>query len=937
MSILRTRNKNTNQWEEIQAIKGDQGIQGPPGPDGPPGADYEITQEDYQEIANKVETDIQPTLNNKVDKISGKELSTNDFTDAYKTKVDNNTSARHTHSNKTAIDSISSSDINHWNAKADPEDIPTNTSQLNNNSGFITKEVNNLTNYQLKTSTGSLISMEINSSNYVVTVNLKNSAGTVLSTASVDLPLETVVVDGHYDNTTKKVILTLKNGSTIEFSVADLVAGLQTEITSANKLDSDLVDDSNSGHKFVTTSEKQTWNDKYDKPSGGIPKTDLTSDVQTSLSKADSAIQEHQDLSDYVKFTDYGNNTDTAGVSRGGNYGFRISGAGVGYVQKASNAQVIGKENAYCPIVPYTLDLAVKTSISTNEIELTDEEKETAHNWLGIDEIIASATGSNLQLKGTQPRKIPNLTLFGKSSQTVNTGSNLIHLTEDIDDYFFVNKTVVSFGTYTFVQNNGASLYFPEGSKSSGTNTRILVKELNLEADKWYTVTVNGGEDAGYGMNISEYPENPADIYARTKVLSQGRNFTWTFKTEANKVYMLELRTPTAGEGGAKTEPFTMDIMVNEGAPKDWEPYTNGVATPSMTSPSAISNLTNETLTITDGVNTQTAILNLENGGIPVSSGGNYTDEEGQQYIADSIERYEDGTGKLIKRVYTQNLPNTFTKSNSSGNFLLAVSNLDYTPKLPSSQYAISYDVMCNQFTNSETWISQNGYVVVDGTKVSFADATEFNTYFAEHPLEYAYVLDTPIETDLTAEQLEQLDLATYNGETTITSNAGVEVEYIANTKQYVDDKIETGLMNRDKYDLLADYTVTDQINTPINMDVDMYDDILVVADNLLGSSTGNFNIGCKLSNSADFFTANQGSILTNDTVKNYIAKINRYLPYKWEMEKRGAANAIADIASAAIQPETQWKDKIKEVKIYTGNNVYFIQGRIRVYGRKRF
>ena len=33
---------------------------------------------------------------------------------------------------------------------------------------------------------------------------------------------------------------------------------------------------------------------KYSKPSGGIPKTDLASDVQTSLGKADSALQSHQ-------------------------------------------------------------------------------------------------------------------------------------------------------------------------------------------------------------------------------------------------------------------------------------------------------------------------------------------------------------------------------------------------------------------------------------------------------------------------------------------------------------------------------------------------------------------------------------------------------------------------------------------------------------------
>lgn len=46
----------------------------------------------------------------------------------------------------------------------------------------------------------------------------------------------------------------------------------------------------------VTTSDKTAWNAKYDKPSGGIPKTDLAQAVQDSLDLADSAIQEHQDI-----------------------------------------------------------------------------------------------------------------------------------------------------------------------------------------------------------------------------------------------------------------------------------------------------------------------------------------------------------------------------------------------------------------------------------------------------------------------------------------------------------------------------------------------------------------------------------------------------------------------------------------------------------------
>ena len=170
-------------------------------------------------------------------------------------------------------------------------------SEIPDVSNFITKDVNNLTNYTLKTNTGSLIDLEINDTTYVVTLKLKNLDGTIISADTIDLPLESVVVSGRYDNTTKKVILTLENGSEVDFSVADLVAGLQTEITSSNKLASDLVDDTNSGNKFVTTSEKQTWNNKYDKPNGGIPKSDLASAVQTSLGKADTALQSHQDIS----------------------------------------------------------------------------------------------------------------------------------------------------------------------------------------------------------------------------------------------------------------------------------------------------------------------------------------------------------------------------------------------------------------------------------------------------------------------------------------------------------------------------------------------------------------------------------------------------------------------------------------------------------------
>ena len=104
--------------------------------------------------------------------------------------------------------------------------------------------------------------MSVDPDTYVITGQLKDQDGNNLGTAgTIDLPLESVVVSGSYNSSTKKVVLTLKNGSTIEFSIADLVSGLQTEITSTNKLSADLISDGTT-NKTVTATEKATWNAK---------------------------------------------------------------------------------------------------------------------------------------------------------------------------------------------------------------------------------------------------------------------------------------------------------------------------------------------------------------------------------------------------------------------------------------------------------------------------------------------------------------------------------------------------------------------------------------------------------------------------------------------------------------------------------------------------
>jgi len=135
------------------------------------------------------------------------------------------------------------------------------TTTVGNISTQIASQINTaLTDYYDKDTTegmfGHSLSLSLNQSTYVMTIGLVDYKGTTLDTKTVDLPLESVVVSGSYDKTTKEVVLTLQNGSTVRFSVADLVSGLQTEITNANKLSADLVDDTNTTHKFVTSAQK---------------------------------------------------------------------------------------------------------------------------------------------------------------------------------------------------------------------------------------------------------------------------------------------------------------------------------------------------------------------------------------------------------------------------------------------------------------------------------------------------------------------------------------------------------------------------------------------------------------------------------------------------------------------------------------------------------
>ena len=76
-------------------------------------ADSDLSSTSTNPIQNKA---VYAALSNKVDKVSGKGLSTNDYTTAEKEQVAANTTARHTHSNKAVLDKITSEKTAEWDS-----------------------------------------------------------------------------------------------------------------------------------------------------------------------------------------------------------------------------------------------------------------------------------------------------------------------------------------------------------------------------------------------------------------------------------------------------------------------------------------------------------------------------------------------------------------------------------------------------------------------------------------------------------------------------------------------------------------------------------------------------------------------------------------------------------------------------------------------------
>ena len=91
------------------------------------------------------------------------------------------------------------------------------------------------------------------------------------------------------------------------------------------------------------------------------------------------------DVKNFIKDTDYATPVKAGLVKTQSSLGIELEEtSGQISIDNADNIEIDNKAHIYKPITPSNLDYAVKTGLTTNTIELTDEEKTNAQNWLGI-------------------------------------------------------------------------------------------------------------------------------------------------------------------------------------------------------------------------------------------------------------------------------------------------------------------------------------------------------------------------------------------------------------------------------------------------------------------------------------------------------------------------------------------------------------------------
>ena len=388
-----------------------------------------------------------------------------------------------------------------------------------------------------------------------------------------------------------------------------------------------------------------------------------------------------------------------------------------------------------------------------------------------MNDRIVSESGNNLVMQNVKGSKLNALTVYGHSTQDgtpspdnpVPIASAGSVMTTGAQLFDFKNADVVNM----YIANSGIG-EFPQ-------NWSVVIP---ISPNTSYTISEKNNNTIRAAL-LSEYPYDGIQALYKV-VISQYDNIVIPYGYEANYL-MIQMY------GDFTDEPDFSGIMLNSGSTAlPWEPYTGGV--PGVNPYEGEINVS-----ISDnGTQSQTLTISTPGGlpGIPVSSGGNYTDENGHQWICDEIDlargKYVQRTDEVVLSstnisleyakqdtnlfsIPTVHLPSPASNiSTLGGNFIL--SNI----QPPGENDAFNSNIPGVVYTNGSNFLRIN--ILNSGVGESLDTFKDFLDDMEQegNPAKILYIIATPIETDIPAEEIAAYKaLHTYSPATTVSNDAG--------------------------------------------------------------------------------------------------------------------------------------------------------------------
>lgn len=433
----------------------------------------------------------------------------------------------------------------------------------------------------------------------------------------------------------------------------------------------------------------------------------------------------------------------------------------------AADAGEVGK------VFAYHAGLLERT-LQHSPMSLTDEQKAVSRENIGAASVVeATASGDDVTLTDSADAALRGLNLFGKSTQQTTTGAQLASF-PDVD--------AVELGGLTWSCKGGVITVSGTQTGASNSDDVGVVAEIPVAAG---TYSVSG--DVGL-------------VEVRVEVIHADGSVMVRFSTDTITLDGTEtsVRVYCKAYATNATIDYTLYPMFNVGTSAlPWERYTGGAAAPNPDYPMEISSA-GDGGAVEVAVNDQTIVVSTPNGlaGVPVTSGGNYTDDSGQMWVCDEIDF---ARGVYVQRIWKYEI--TGAEEWTVSQYNPGSGNIRYDATINDSKGPVGNDALCNAFpyngpNKDGVWVhpQQNVYLALR-IRWTFATVDELTAYLTErynvgNPVTVYYALAAPIETPLTEEQLAAYEaLRTAKPTTVITNDGGawMAVNYAADTKAYVD------------------------------------------------------------------------------------------------------------------------------------------------------